>query len=234
MNIETTIKSSDWWRQAQAMQDRHYHSLPGVMLADHLEQTMRNLTSILSINNSLPFVVQLQSAMISAGLTLKWALQILAPVALLHDIGKTKEEKRVEGKHFLTGKIVKMRHAGIGVIAAQEILPSMFDGREVILALIEEHDTPYLWFIQHQKNGQIPSAKSWARLDRKIDSRADGTGLILLCLFKLADIDGHENVDDVLWFIEQANGNYLRGKGKWLSVPDQEAIRSLVMSLEGE
>jgi len=228
LDIETTIKNSDWWREAQAVRDRHYHPSPDVMLADHLEQTLRNLTSILSPYNSLPFVAQLQSAMISAGLTPDWALPILAPVALLHDIGKTKEEERIEGKRPDSCEMDKMRHSGYSVIAAQEILPNSLVGREVILALIEEHDTPYAWFMQYIKSGQVPSSKSWARLDRKIDSRADGTGLILLCIFKLADIDGHEKVDDVRWFIEQTNDNHLRGKGKLLPVPDQAAIFSLV------
>ena len=67
-------------------------------------------------------------------------------------------------------------------------------------------------------------------MDRKIDARENGTGIVLLSVFKLADIDGHENVDDVLWFVEQAYINYLREKGKWLPVPGQDAVWSVMDS----
>ncbi len=120
-----------------------------------------------------------------------------------------------------------MRHPVVSLLAALEILPDAQKGRDSVLALIEEHDTPYSWYMQFQRSGQIPKRKSWARLDRKIDSREDGTGLILLAVFKLADIDGHENVEDVTWFIEQTNHNYCREKGKWIPVPDQATIRRL-------
>ncbi len=60
------------------------------------------------------------------------------------------------------------------------------------------------------RSGQIPKGNSWARLDRAIDDREDGPGIILLCVFKLADIDGHEDVDDVVWFFEQTYSSYLR------------------------
>ena len=153
--------------------------------------------------------------------------ELLEPVALLHDIGKTKDDKETEGEHPITGKAVKMRHPIMGVIAAMEILPNDLAGRDTILALIEEHDTPYSWYRQFRKTGQVPKRKSWARLDRKIDPQEDGTGLVLLSVFKLADIDGHENVEDVPWFMEQAHAHYLREKGKWLPVPERDVIQSL-------
>ncbi len=81
--------------------------------------------------------------------------------------------------------------------------------------------------MQFQRSGQIPKRKSWARLDRKIDPREDGMGLILLSVFKLADIDGHADVSDVPWFIDQVNQSFLREKGKWLPVPDQSSIQRL-------
>jgi len=96
-----------------------------------------------------------------------------------------------------------------------------------VLALAEEHDTPFSWYMQFRKTGQVPKRKSWARLDRKINAKEDGSGLMLLAVFKLADIDGHENIDDVIWFFKQAFENYLREKGKWLPIPDRKAIMSL-------
>ncbi len=120
-----------------------------------------------------------------------------------------------------------MRHPILGLVAALELLPENFDRRDTILALIEEHDTPYAWFRQFVRTQQIPKRKAWAQLDRKIESQGDGTGLVLLSIFKLADIDGHENIADVIWFIEKANENYLHEKGKDFPVPDKEAIESL-------
>lgn len=230
MNVEKAIRSSEWWRQAQIMPDRHYDPSAGISLADHLEAVLRNLRFLLRSEGTHEYFSSLHQSFAGADLGLLDAVNFLVPVALLHDIGKTKEDKSAEGEHPLTGKAVKMRHPVVSVIAALELLPSTLAGRDTILALIDEHDTPYSWYMQFQKTGQIPKRKSWARLDRKIDSREDGTGLILLSLFKLVDIDGHENVEDVTWFFEQAYINYLREKGKWLPVPDQAAILSFMDS----
>jgi hypothetical protein len=227
MNVESAIRSSEWWRQAVEMPDRHYDLSAGVSLADHLEAVLRNLQSLHQAGERHEYFSQLNQALAGAGLVLLDAVNLLTPVALLHDIGKTKEDKSDEGEHPITGKAVKMRHPIVSVFAALELLPGGLDRRNTILALIEEHDTPYSWYMQFQKTGQIPKRKSWLRLDRKIDSREDGTGLVLLSLFKLVDVDGHENVDDVTWFFEQAYINYLREKGKWLPVPDQAVIQSL-------
>ena len=49
----------------------------------------------------------------------------------------------------------------------------------------------------------------------------------MLVLFKLADVDGHESVEDACWFVEQANSNYLNQKGKWIPVPTPEDIKQL-------
>jgi len=99
--------------------------------------------------------------------------------------------------------------------------------RETILALVEEHDTPFSWYVNFVNSSQAPKRKSWAKLDRNIDPKEDGSGIIALAVFKLADIDGHENVADVTWFFDQANSAYLVEKGKWLPVPGEGAIRSL-------
>jgi hypothetical protein len=230
MNIETAIKSSGWWRQAVAMPDRHYNASAGISLADHLEAVHQNLRLLQPFEGRHEYFIQLQVAMESAVVDPAGAFALLTPVALLHDIGKAKEDKSIEGKHPLTGETVKMRHPILGVVAALELLPSHLSGRETILALIEEHDTPYSWFNQFQKTQQIPRSKSWAQLDRKIDPHEDGTGLILLSLFNLADTDGHENLSDISWLIEKVNENYLNEKGKWLPVPDQEALESLSLA----
>lgn len=49
----------------------------------------------------------------------------------------------------------------------------------------------------------------------------------MLALFKLADIDGHTNVDDVPCFFAEANQNYLRSTGKALPVPSADVVRQI-------
>lgn len=227
MGIETQIKKSEWWRLAGEMPDRHYDPSAGVYLTEHLEATVLNLRFLSSKTSGSDYFSQLREALVHAGIDPTYILETIKPAALLHDIGKTREDKTAEVTHPITDKAVKMRHPIVSLTAALELLPESMPGRNTILALIEEHDTPYSWFMQFQKSGQIPKRKSWAKLDRKIDGREDGTGLVLLSVLKLADIDGHENVEDVPWFFEQANNHFLREKGKWLPVPDQEDVRRL-------
>jgi len=227
MGAEETIKQSYWWREAQEMPDRHFDPSEGVSLSDHLEAVYRNLGLLSPGADHHDYFHQLNQALMNAALDPDEIKAILEPVALLHDIGKTREDKSAEGLHPTTGKSVRMRHPVVGVAAALDLLPEGYPERDTILALVDEHDTPFFWFMQFQKSGQIPKRKSWAKLDRKIDSREDGAGLVLLAVFKLADIGGHEEVDDAVWFFEQAFENYLREKGKWLPVPDKEAITSL-------
>jgi len=227
MDAEELIKQSQWWREAQEMPDRHYEESAGVSLADHLESVHTNLRLLLSPDGLDGYFVELRQALASAGLHLRETEKLLGLVALLHDIGKTRDDKGAEGEHPITGKTVKLRHPVVSLMAALEILPETQEGRRTVLALVEEHDTPYSWYMQFQRSGQVPKRKSWARLDRKIEPREDGTGLVLLAVFKLADIDGHESVDDVSWFIEQAYANYLREKGRWVPVPSQDTIQRL-------
>ena len=105
------------------------------------------------------------------------------------------------------------------MIAAEEILPASLPRRETVLALIEQHDTPYSWYMQFQRSGQIPGKQAWARLDRKMAVEEAGVGLILLALLKLVDIAGHDDLSDVTWFIGSANEGCLREKGLELPVP---------------
>lgn len=224
-SLSAKIKFSTWWREAEAMPDRHYDPSEGVTLADHLEAVERNLSFLDSSQTTSADFPSLRKALDAIEFDVSAALRILRPVALLHDIGKVKEDKSATAEHPLTGKSVTLRHPVVGVMAAVEILPDNAPHREAILALIEEHDTPYAWYRQFQSTGQIPGRKSWAKLDRKIDPRGNGDGLILLALFKLADIDGHEDVHDVVWFLDQANRNLLNELEKPLPVPDESAVR---------
>ena len=227
MSVEQTIRNSDWWRATQDMADRHYDPSEGISLADHLDAVHRNLGFLTEPDSCHEYFGQLVLALVAVGQDPASCSQILSPVALLHDIGKVREDKKAEGEHPLTGKPVRLRHPIVSLSAGVELLPADASNRATVLALIEEHDTPFSWFVNFQKSGQAPKRKSWAKLDRAIDPQEDGTGILLLATFKLADIDGHENVDDVVWFFECANSTYLVEKGKWLPVPDESAIRSL-------
>lgn len=232
MDLQIAIRDSEWWRQAKAMPDRHYDESAGISLADHLEAVLRNLRLLRPFGGRHEYFAQLQVTLEMAGLDPESLYSLLTPVALLHDIGKTREVIGEEGEHPLTGEIVRMRHPVLGLVAALELLPADLPWRETILALIEEHSTPYAWFNEFRKTQQVPKPKSWSKLDRKLDPRDDGTGLIMLSLFKLADIDGHEDVADVSWFIENANENCLREKGKLLPVPTRGATESLEVAAE--
>ena len=170
---------------------------------------------------------QLQELLAGFGLSPHDAFGILEPVALLHDIGKPVEDKNAEVPHPLTGKTVALRHPIVGVNAGIELIPEDTIRRAEILALIAEHDTPYGWYVQAQRTGQVPSRKSWGRLDAKITGERDGLGIFLLALFKLADIDGHEEVDDVVWFFANANEVYMDPMGRTLPVPSKAEVRQI-------
>lgn len=230
MNIETLIKSSAWWQAAVEMPDRHYDPSAGISLADHLNAVEGYLRFLQPFDGEHAYFAQLREALTIAGFDLLELRSLLSPVAWLHDIGKSREDKSAEGVHPVTGKTVPLRHPIVGVIAAVELLPEAIARRMTILALIEEHDTPYGWYRQFQRSGEVPKPHSWSKLDRKIDPQGAGNGLIPLAVFKLADIDGHDDVSDVAWFIEQANINVLDDLGKPLPVPEPTTIRSLTGS----
>lgn len=227
MDVLEAIRASGWWRLAQKSPDRHYDAASAVFLADHLESVRTNLAFLDPAHGDAGYGARFRTALEVSGIDPAVARRLLEPVALLHDLGKVREDKEAEAAHPLTGKKVKLRHPVVGVIAALEILPPTFEGRAQVIALVEEHDTPYSWYIQYQRSGQVPKEKSWARLDRAIDDREDGTGIMLLCAFKLADIDGHDDVEDVVWFVEQANRCYLRQMGRWLPIPSAQEVRGL-------
>jgi len=209
------------------MPDRHYDVSENVSLADHLDAVHGNLGFLKGLSGYHSYYGDLVGAIRALGQTAEQLLELLGPVALLHDIGKVSEDKEAKGDHPITGKPVKLRHPIVGLQAAIEILPADLPNLDSIFALVEEHDTPFSWYMNFVKSGQAPKRKSWAKLDRSIDPSENGSGILALAVFKLADIDGHENVDDVVWFFEQANTVYLSEKGKWLPVPSEEAIRSL-------
>jgi hypothetical protein len=225
MNAEAAILSSRWWQAAAAMPDRHRPGDTRFSVADHLEAVRANLARLLAPGPAEGFRRDLAASLAALGLPPAEVLAVLTPVALLHDIGKPAEEKEAEMSHPLTGRPVPKRHPVLGLVAGLEILPAGFPRRETILALVEEHDTPYAWYRQFRATGQLPGRKGWGRLDEKVAGKRDGTGIALLAVFKMADIDGHEDTADVPWFTEQANAAYLAPLGRPLPVPAAADLR---------
>lgn len=174
MDLVKAIRSSTWWETASRTPDRHYAPSEAVSLADHLSAVHRNVEAILRVPPQGGYVEVLHAALTAFELDIGLLRNILVPVALLHDIGKPIEDKTAEIPHPLTGKSVKKRHPIVGVTAAQEIVPEDWPNRHEIIALVEEHDTPYAWYVQNQRRSQTPKPRAWAKLDRNIQPTRTG------------------------------------------------------------
>lgn len=220
------IKNSHWWASATICHDRHYEVSDGVMLSGHLLAVAGCIEKLFDGNSS--FHAALFVLAEQFGLNRERMRQELLTVALLHDIGKTQDDKRLQIEHPLRKILVPKRHPIVGMVAAKELLDEedCFTAEEKlrIFRLIEEHDAPYALYRQYQQLGSVPGFKSWKKLNDKVDERA-GVGLLYLLLFKLADIDGHDHVEDVLWFFRKARSNYYKDLGRELPVPVESDIR---------
>jgi hypothetical protein len=221
------IRQSGWWTKAEAYKDRHYDPESGIMLTGHLNSVLNSIETIFSQTQS-PFYKELFSLFDQVQLDKMTVRRDLQIVALLHDIGKTEDDKTQKIEHPLKKELVPKRHPVVGVQAAMEILGSddtlSYTERTRIYYLIDEHDTPYGLYRQFEKTGITPDFKSWKRLNNKIDER-DSIGLLYLLLFKLADIDGHEHVDDVIWFFKAAKEKYFDQIGLPLPIPSESDVR---------
>jgi hypothetical protein len=227
MIILDNIRQTDWWTKATKYKDRHYDASSGVMLSDHLNSVAASIDKIFSDTES-PFIIDLFSLFNVLNLDKEKVRQELLMVSLLHDIGKTEDDKTQKMEHPLKKELVFKRHPVIGVQAAIEVLSSETSlsdtDKSKIYALIDEHDTPYGLFRQFEKTSVIPEFKSWKKLNNKIDDK-DGVGLLYLLIFKLADIDGHESVQDVIWFFTAAQEKYFNQLGLQLPIPNESDVR---------
>lgn len=203
------IKKSIWWKEAEKYPDRHHPKDSWVMLSDHLLITHENIKEIFSMKKW-----NIYDLLSGYELAIERLQLILKIVALLHDIGKPQDNKDIDYIHPLTQKLVKKRHNILWMEAAIQILwdsKKLTDlEKDIIYSLIDEHDTPFWWYINFSKTWQVPKLKSWKKLDNKIIwNDYAPLGIILLTIFKLADIDGHDDVSDVDWFIKNLNEFYL-------------------------
>ncbi len=228
MRLERIIRSSAWWTRAEQTADPHYPSDSGFTVAGHLLSVRRIVQLLLEDDlPAHPYVEALRGRLSSHGVSAAEVAMVLGPVALLHDIGKPCESKTQQGVHPLTGKTVTLRHPVVGAAASLELIPKEHGRRSLIAALVAKHGTGWSWYRQWTSRGQLPTRKAWRRLDRVIPAGEDGYGVLLLALCKLADVDGHADVGDVPWLLEQANESLLDDHGLALPVPSLDALHAL-------
>ena len=226
-HIHHKILRSSWWHRATQCVDSHYSNTCGVMLVDHLLAVYENVDSIFNGSQN-KFLQELFGFVELLGLDKTKIHNELKLVALLHDIGKTEDDKTVSVPHPLFGYSTIKRHSVVGVYAAMEILGTEHslsaEEKSKIFAVIEEHDVSFGLFKEYKSTGNLPSRQRWHELNSKI-SHQHGAGLIYLLIFKLADIHGHANIEDVTWFYQNANETYFREFGLELPIPHESDIR---------
>lgn len=221
------IRRSVWWRRASTCVDPHYANTSGVMLVDHLTAVTDNVERIFTTRH-LSFLCRLFLVVEAMGLSKDSIREELRIVAMLHDIGKTEDDKSVTIPHPLNGHPTIKRHSVVGLCAAKDIFHHCDllseEEKATIYSVIEEHDVPYGLFREYKSQRKRPTFERWQQLDEKISDQP-GVGLMYLLLFKLADTHGHSNIEDVIWFFEAVSHTYFRPLGLTLPVPRESDIR---------
>ena len=145
-HLENKIRQSNWWAKAAATIDSHYSNTSGVMLTHHLEAVYENVSLIFNQPEE-GFIGELFTLLRSLKLHKKQVLQELKIAALLHDIGKTEQDKSQIIPHPITGKAAHLRHGIVGLMAAMEIIGEdliPFPQQQTsIYRTVELHDVSY-------------------------------------------------------------------------------------------
>ncbi len=225
--IEEKIRQSAWWQLAAVTPDRHESNQSGVMLTHHLLAVYDNVVAIFE-QQPTGFYGGLFNLLQQLQLNKDEIRDELKIVALLHDIGKTAEDKSMVIPHPLTGKPAHKRHGLVGLVAAMEIISNELDStpdkQNRIYRTVELHDISYGLFREFRAANIIPAFERWHYINHKIHSEP-AAGLLYLLIFKLADIHGHANIADVLWFYHTVKENYFDRLGIKLPVPGEADIR---------
>jgi hypothetical protein len=225
--IKPVIFASNWWTKAAICPDRHYDPSSGIMLTDHLLAVYAYLDQIFQFDKHI-FLQKIFHLLAYLGLEKEQVYYELGVVALLHDIGKTEDDKSQYVEHPLTNHIVINRHSVVGVKAAIDILQPYEvlnnEQRQRIYWIIEQHDISYGLFREFKKYGTVPSFTTWDIINNNINAKP-GAGLIYLLIFKLADIHGHANIEDVIWFYNTVNEHYFHHYNIDLPIPQEKDIR---------
>lgn len=227
VDLETKIKNSSWWKTASITIDNHYSNHSGIMLTHHLLAVHNNIEGIFN-QPATGFYGQMFALLPTLQLHKKEVKDELKIVALLHDIGKPREDKSLVMPHPLTGKPAHKRHGLVGLMAAMEIIgPDLAhwpEKKSRIYRTVELHDMSYGLFREFMATGNIPLNEKWHYINNKVHTLT-GAGLMYLLLFKLADIHGHENISDIIWFFETVKEQYFNQLNIDLPIPTDADIR---------
>jgi hypothetical protein len=221
------IKSSEWWALACNTVDSHYSNDSGVMLSHHLEAVYDNVVAIFTAPPTA-FYTALFDLLKQFDLTQEAVFRELKVIALLHDIGKPREDKSLIIAHPLTGKDAHRRHGLVSLMATMDILGNdLADNpaaQQRIYRTVELHDMSYGLFRTFLATGDVPKFERWNYINNKIYP-STAVGLLYLMIFKLADIHGHGKIDDVLWFYETVQQHYFDYIQVTIPIPKEEDIR---------
>ncbi len=224
--LEEKIKLSNWWSMARSMPDSHYHKNSGIMLTDHLEAVYDNVEDIFS-RPEAGFYGRLFDLLRNMKMNKARVKDELKIVSLLHDIGKTKEDKTQVIPHPLTGKPAHLRHGIVGLMATMEIIGADLipfpQQQKNIYRTVELHDISYGLFREFNVTGNIPQKDKLHYIGNKIHE-IPSIGLLYLLIFKLADTHGHDNLTDIIWFYHVAQERHFSHLNIHLPVPDVKDI----------
>jgi hypothetical protein len=225
--LENRIRQSDWWAKAACTVDSHYSNTSGIMLTHHLEAVYNNVEDIFN-QPETGFYGRIFALLKDLKLNKNLVKKELKIVSLLHDIGKTAEDKSQIIPHPLTGKPAHLRHGIAGLMATMEIIGEAMtpfpQQQNSIYRTVELHDISYGLFREFNETGILPSTERLQYISNKIHL-LPGAGFMYLLIFKLADIHGHANIADVIWFYNIVKENYFGPLQIHLPVPEEKDIR---------
>jgi hypothetical protein len=225
--LEQKIRSSNWWQKAANTIDSHYTNTSSIMLTHHLEAVYTNVEDIFS-NQQTAFMQQMVVLAEQLKLNIHLLKEELKIIALLHDIGKTEEDKSQIIPHPLTGKPAHLRHGLVSLMATMEIIGTDIAAypqqQTSIYRTVELHDFSYGMYREFKLTGEEPNIERLTHVSRKIHT-TPGAGLLYLLLFKLADIHGHANIGDVIWFYTLAQKKCFNLLQLHLPIPQENNIR---------
>jgi hypothetical protein len=225
--VENKIMASAWWQKAAVTADRHESNTGAVMLTHHLLAVYDNVDAIFRQPAS-GFYADLFQLLTQLKLHKDEVRDELKIIALLHDIGKTEEDKSLVIPHPLTGKPAHKRHGLVGLMAAIEILSIDLEQypekRNRIFRTVELHDISYGLFREYKAANIIPAYERWNYINNKVHTQP-AAGLLYLLIFKLADIHGHADITDVVWFYQTVKQHYFDHLQINLPIPGEADIR---------
>lgn len=197
------------------------------MLSDHLLAVHQNVQEIFQRPDE-GFFHEMFALLPRLGLRKTEVYEELSISALLHDLGKTKEDKSLVIPHPLTGKPAHMRHGVVSLMATMEIIGNDLlnwpERRNRIYRLVELHDMSYGLFREYRNTGNQPGVDKWDYINNKIHTLTGG-GLYYLLLFKLADTHGHQSLADVTWFYASVKDEYFDQLHLPLPLPGMQDLR---------